>query len=308
MLAGGAAAALAGPLRPAEADPLVVETESGKLRGTVADGLRLFKGIPYGQAERFRPPGPAARWTGIREALHYGPPCPQINGDAGAWKDPATAGEDCLVLNVWAPQGARGAPVMVWIHGGAFETGSGGLAIYDGGTLARTGQVVVVTLNHRLNLFGYWHLATLADRFAGASNLGQLDLVRALAWIKANIAGFGGDPGNVTLFGESGGGGKISVLMAMPAAQGLFHKAIIESGAMPRCRTRDEAAATAQYMMRALEATTVPQLLDMPPERLLKAYEAVLPSQASLDFDQLLFAPYVDGTILPAQPEESLAL
>lgn len=303
-----AAAVILGNRRgSAEASP-TVETAGGKLRGAVADGIASFKGIPYGTARRFQPPTPVAPWAGIRDALAFGPPSVQNNADIGVWKDPVPGSEDCLVLNVWTPalRPTKRLPVMVWIHGGGFESGSGGLSIYDGTRLAAMGEVVVVTINHRLNIFGYLYLGGLSERFASSANLGQLDIVAALGWVRGNIAGFGGDPESVTIFGESGGGAKISALMAMPDAKGLFHKAIIESGSMLRTGTVEEAtrAATLALAELGLKPEQADRLLDVPADRLLAAYVGAQEKSRTMDLGRLAFAPVVDGATLPAQPWE----
>ena len=228
----------------------VVETPAGKLRGASAAGIHAFKGIPYGAStaghNRFRPPQPPPSWAGLRDALAYAGHAPQspnrpkrrpeletILGPA----DTTPEGEDCLTLNLWTPGLGDGAkrPVMVWLHGGAFAYGSGNRAVTEGANLARRGDVVVVSVNHRLNIFGFLHLADIAGpEWAHSGNAGSLDLVAALRWVRDNIAAFGGDPANVTIFGESGGGGKVSVLLAMPEARGLFHRAVVQSGAAVR--------------------------------------------------------------------------
>src|SRR5215469_8068453 len=230
----------------------IVEITGGKLRGALNAGIYSFKGIPYGAStagrNRFMPPQPPQRWAGLRDALAYAghawqlPNRPKRRPVLETLLGPADAtpeGEDCLTLNVWTP-GLGGAkrPVMVWLHGGAFGYGSGNRAVTDGANLARRGDVVVVSVNHRLNIFGFLHLADIGgETWAHSGNAGVLDLVAALHWVRDNIAGFGGDPGNVTIFGESGGGGKVSALLAMPAARGLFHRAIIQSGAAIRVST-----------------------------------------------------------------------
>src|SRR5947208_2729983 len=236
-----------------------VEIAGGKLCGASRAGICSFKGIPYGASPagryRFMPPEPPQPWAGVRDALAYAghawqlpnrpkrrPVLETLLGPA----DTTPEGEDCLTLNVWTPGLGDGGkrPVMVWLHGGAFAYGSGNRAVTEGGSLARRGDVVVVSVNHRLNVFGFLHLADLGgERYAHSGNAGVLDLVAALQWVRNNIAGFGGDPGNVTIFGESGGGGKVSVLLAMPAARGLFHRAVIQSGATIRVSTRQLADA-----------------------------------------------------------------
>jgi para-nitrobenzyl esterase len=245
----------------------IVETASGKLRGSAAGGIFAFKGVPYGAStagtNRFMPPQAPEPWAGVRDALAYRGHAPQLPGRPERRPElqnilgPADAtpeGEDCLTLNVWTP-GLDGTkrPVMMWLHGGAFAYGSGNRAVTEGSNLARRGDVVVVSVNHRLNIFGFLHLADIGgERFAHSGNAGVLDLVAALEWVRDNIAEFGGDPENVTIFGESGGGGKVSVLLAMPAARGLFHRAIIQSGATVRVSTRERATALAEAAMRHL--------------------------------------------------------
>src|SRR5688572_25871375 len=220
----------------------VVETTAGRLRGRAGDGLATFKGIRYGAstagANRFQPPVRPQPWTGIVDAVEYGPRAwqpframiPEI-GDALTGSGPMD--EDCLRLNVWTPALDRGRrPVMVWFHGGGQRTGSGNSIFYDGSELARKHDVVAVSVTHRLNALGYLWLAGLpgtSERFSQTANLPLADLVLALQWVRDNIAQFGGDPAHVTIFGQSGGGGKVAMLTAFPAARGLFHRAIIMS-------------------------------------------------------------------------------
>ena len=234
----GVAAVVCRGVRGQSTEP-VVETTLGRLRGTSLEGVNIFKGIPYAAStegkNRFLPPQPAQPWAGIREATRYGDAAPQ--GQAPG--DPTTAwyyahetrSENCLSLNVFAPAGRAAArrPVMVWFHGGAWSLGCGSAPGFEGASLAKLGDVVLVTVNHRLNVFGYIQLDDRDERFADSGNAGMLDLVASLQWVHDNIAAFGGDPDNVTIFGQSGGGAKISSAMAMPAARGLFHKAIAQS-------------------------------------------------------------------------------
>ena len=241
----GAGVTLAGALpRAYAAAPatVVASTGHGRVRGVSEQGVHTFKGIRYGAdtaATRFQPPSPPAPWRGVADALAYGASAPQRGAEG-------PGSEDCLFLNVWTPalDGAARRPVLVYFHGGGYDNGSGSDRLYDGTRLCRRGDVVVVTVNHRLNAFGYLYLGLLGDtRHAASGNAGQLDLVLALQWVRANIARFGGDPGNVTVFGQSGGGAKIATLMAMPAARGLFHKAWTMSGqqvtaAGPRAATQ----------------------------------------------------------------------
>src|SRR6266700_6970216 len=242
----------------------IAETAAGKLRGAKADGIHAFKGIPYGAptggANRFMPPQPPAKWAGVRDTVSYCGHAPQLPGRPERRPelrtilgppDTTPEGEDCLTLNVWTPALGGRRPVMVWLHGGAFAYGSGNRAVTEGAKLARRGDVVVVSVNHRLNIFGFLDLAEIGgERYRHSGNAGMLDQVAALEWVRDNIAGFGGDPGNVTIFGESGGGGKVSVLLAMPAARGLFHRAVIQSGAAIRVSTRERANALAEAVLK----------------------------------------------------------
>lgn len=220
------------------ATDVVVETSLGKVRGKAMHGVQIFKGIRYGGstagANRFLPPQPVAPWSGVHDALNYGNSAPQPKIEArerAGFAEILTTSEDCLFLNVFTPTASAGArrPVMAWMHGGAWSVGAGTAPALDGSNLARLGDVVVVTINHRLNVFGYLKLDDADERFVDSANAGVLDIVAALKWIRDNATAFGGDPGNVTIFGQSGGGGKVSALMATPAAKGLFHKAIAQS-------------------------------------------------------------------------------
>ena len=305
----------------------IVEIATGRLRGASSAGIHSFKGIPYGASTagrgRFMPPEPVRPWPGVREALAYArrawqlpnrpkrrPVLETLLGPA----DTTPESEDCLTLNVWAPGLGDGAkrPVMVWLHGGAFGYGSGNRAVTDGANLARRGDVVVVSVNHRLNIFGFLHLADIGGpAWAHSGNAGMLDIVAALRWVRDNIAAFGGDPGNVMIFGESGGGGKVSVLLAMPAARGLFHRAIIQSGAAIRVSTRERANALAEAVLKEIGIghNECERLQTVSAERLLVAIapasRAVGRSRWPL-LDRYDFGPVVDGCDLtqhPAEPE-----
>ncbi|HET6396217.1 MAG TPA: carboxylesterase family protein [Pseudoxanthomonas sp.] len=282
---------------------VLARTRSGRVRGVREHGVHVFRGIRYGAdtaTTRFQPPRPPQPWRGVADATAYGASAPQRGREAGS--------EDCLFLNVWTPALRDGArrPVLFYIHGGGYDTGSGSDPLYDGTRLCQRGDVVVVTVNHRLNAFGYLYLGRLGGAgYAASGNAGQLDLVLALQWVRDHAAEFGGDPDNVTVFGQSGGGAKIATLMAMPAARGLFHRAWTMSGqqvtaAGPRAATQraqrlletagiDPAAADAIARLRALPAA------------------AVLEATAARDFSRiedtrLYFGPVMDGVALPRHP------
>jgi para-nitrobenzyl esterase len=295
--------------RPALTD--VVATGAGPVRGYEDDGLKVFKGLRYGAPplgeQRFKPPQRPTPWDIPIEATAYGAPAIQSGlapgerrtspGDPPAPDEPASS-EDCLFLNVWTP-GLDGAarPVMVWLHGGGFANGSGGAAMYDGGALARKGDVVTVTVNHRLNVFGYLHLAEVfgAD-YAQSGLAGMLDIVLALEWVRDNIATLGGDPANVTIFGESGGGWKVSLLMAMPAAKGLFHKAVIQSGPGLTGKPKAEANETARKLLARLGVDT-PQALAAVSTEVLSRESVAIGGEV-----MRLYSPVVDGEALPRDP------
>jgi para-nitrobenzyl esterase len=300
----------------------IVETASGKVRGAATAGIYAFKGIPYGAstagANRFQPPRPAESWTGARDALALGGRAPQWQGAPTRRPGMATLlgpvdtspeTEDCLSLHVWTP-GLDSAkrPVMVWLHGGAFHFGSANRAVTDGGNLARRGDVVVVSVNHRLNILGHFDLSGIGgERYAHSGNAGVLDLIAALEWVRDNVERFGGDPRNVTIFGESGGGGKVSVLLAMPAARGLFHRAVIQSGASVRVSTHERAAALAEAALRQLGLTrdSLDRLPTVPVEQLVAAITPAKRAVGRSDLpllDRYDFGPVVDGHDLPQQP------
>ncbi len=293
-----------------------VETAYGKVRGTLRGSVHAFKGIPYGAStappHRFMPPRKPQPWKRARDAFQLGPRSPQLLSAFHGFVPPElepmdrgeAMGEDCLVLNVWTPglSGTSKRPVMVWLHGGGYTSGSGGFVCYDGTQLSAQHDVVVVTVNHRLNVFGYLYLAGLgAERYASASNVGNLDIVAALEWVRDNISAFGGDPGNVTIFGQSGGAGKVSTLMAMPAAKGLFHRAIVQSGAAVRGVTPDFATTSAETFLTRLKLSRkqLDQLQRLPVNQLLTALEERGPP--------LALAPVVDGRSLPIHPFDPTA-
>ena len=261
----GLALAQAGATGSAEA-----KTTRGRVRGARGDGLTTFKGIPYAGsatgANRFKAAPPLQAWTGVRDALQLAAPAPQPGRPASA-REPAPA-EDCLFLNVWTPAAdGRRRPVMFYSHGGGFTSGSGGSGYQDGGNLARTWDVVVVASNHRLGLMGYLDLRDLGgEEYATSGNQGMLDIRDALKWVHENIEAFGGDPGNVMIFGESGGGAKTSCLYAMPSASPYFNKASIESGPGIRMMPSEAAAETTLMLLKHLELdrSSWRKLLELP--------------------------------------------
>ena len=286
----------------------VVQTQQGEVQGALEHGAYAFLGLHYGAdtgvANRFLAPQPAARFDGVLVADHMGNQCPQppmykfVRPPVVITFSDLPVSEDCLVLNVWTrhPKAPAKKPVMVWIHGGAFAFGSASDKYYDGTNLARTQDVVVVSLNHRLNVFGYMPLGPEAgSKYATSADNGMLDIVQALQWVKANIAQFGGDPDNVTIFGQSGGGGKVTVLLAMPAAKGLFQKAIIESGADIHVEPAQSYIAGRDKVLAALglKPEDALKLKDVPMDTLIAA---------SMKVGIMSFAASVDGNVLPTQP------
>jgi len=304
----------------------MVDTESGKVSGQISDGVHVFKGIPYGAStagtNRFMSPRKPEPWADVRECIDYAGRSPQAAAAAQrpelatVWGpvDTLPVGEDCLTLHVWTPgldDGKR--PVMVWLHGGAFSYGSANSPRYDSTRLAGRNDVVVVAVNHRLNIFGHLDLSAVGgERFAPSGNVGVLDLVLALQWVRDHVARFGGDPGNVTIFGQSGGGGKVSALLAMPQAKGLFHRAIVQSGSSVRFAERERTAQLADAVLKQLGIAKdqLDKLQTLPVAELSKA---IAPAQKTLPkprhplLDRYNFGPVIDGKILPAQPFDPAA-
>ena len=298
----------------------VAQTANGKVAGYIQDGVTIFKGIPYAKANRFEAPVQADSWEGIRSCRQYGPVSPQ--GARSGWANDEIAfafnwndgvqGEDCLRLNVWTPAlDSRKRPVMVWLHGGGYSAGSGQeLPSYDGTSLAFAEDVVVVSINHRLNVLGFLDLSAYGETYAKSANAGLLDIVASLKWVRDNIASFGGDPSNVTIFGQSGGGGKVTTLLATPCAKGLFHKAIVQSGSMLRTMeskySRKIGIATVRNL--GLDASSIDKISEVPYGELLAAGEkAIAQVKAEADRDGVAsfifgWAPTVDGAVLPSQP------
>lgn len=289
----------------AKSDPIAL-TEYGKVKGTAEDGILTFKGIRYGAdtaTTRFAAPAEPAPWSDVRDATSYGASCPQTPIGSGgglfnSWQpDPVPPlSEDCLFLNVWTPaladDGKR--PVMVWFHGGGYSSGNGSSRAYEGVRLARRGDVVVVTLNHRLNVFGYLALGQYGEGFEDSAVAGVLDMVQALEWVRDNIANFGGDPDTVMIFGESGGGAKVSTLMATRAAKGLFHRAVVQSGAMNRFPEQEVAQAAADKVVENLGLTgeTIDDIKTLPVETIREAADDTGAGSA----------PSIDGKTLTRHP------
>lgn len=289
-----------------EGNAVVAETTFGKVEGVTQSGVNVFKGIPYGAdtggVNRFKPPQDPAPWAGIRSALEYGPSAPQSNPAGSQGGRGAEESEDCLVLNIWSRglNDGRKRPVMFWIHGGGFRSGSGSSPQYDGTNLCLRGDVVVVAINHRLNCLGFTHFAQIGgDEYASSGNVGLLDIVHALRWVKNNIEQFGGDPDRVMIFGESGGGRKVAALLGMPAAKGLFHRAVIESGATLRVAEPDTATQLAGKFLQTvgLNKNNFAKIHELPLTALLSAFHATAPSTLGAGFQ-----PVHDGVVLPYHP------
>lgn len=303
-----------------------IATTGGDIAGYLENGVFIYKGIPYAKADRFMP-AESVSWEGVRSCRAYGPTCPQgartgwYNDEqafSSAWND-GFPDEDCLRLNIWTPgiRDGKKRAVMVWLHGGGFHSGNGQeWPSYDGRALAGGHDVVVVTLNHRLNVLGHLDLSFFGEKYAASGNVGMMDIVKALEWVRDNIGNFGGDPDNVTIFGQSGGGGKVTTLMAMPSAKGLFKKAIVESGSITTVMDKKYSQRIGRYTVHnlGLSPLKADEITKVPYDRLLAACqqavaqvreEAAKDGAVSSNFLlSILFGtePTVDGTILPAQP------
>jgi para-nitrobenzyl esterase len=323
----------AAPLLARDGDA-VATTRAGRVAGYIRHGIFTYKGIPYADdtagANRFMPPAKPKSWHGVRSSRQYGYVAPQgaragwANDEEAfmfAWDD-GVQGEDCLRVNVWTPALAdqKKRAVMVWLHGGGYTAGSGQeLRSYDGENLARRGDVVVVSLNHRLNALGYLDLSKFGEQYAASGNVGMLDIVAALEWVRDNIENFGGDPHTVTIFGQSGGGGKVSTLMAMPAAKGLFHRAIVESGSILQGVPQENAQQVADAIVAELGLTpaTVAQIQTVPFPQIVTAADKVLRERRPKlaggipNFRRISsvlgFGPVVDGKNLPHHPFDPAA-
>ena len=327
MLSGLAASAAAAP----EPGP-VVDTAAGKVRGATVKGVNIFRGVPYGGptegARRFLAPQKPKPWTGVRDALRNGPISAQIEErlndvaiDEIMGRSPRNnMSENCLNLNLWTAGTTGKRPVMVWFHGGGFTCGSALEPAYDGFNPAAKNDVVMVTINHRLGPFGFMYLDHLNKKYTGSGNAGVQDLVLALEWVRDNIANFGGDPGNVTIFGQSGGGQKVCTVLTMPSSKGLVHKGIAESGAIVRLKTPEEAIEETGMFLKefGLAPNQVDRLQQLPTYRILEAHQALMDRTGGRsgalvgpsveDLERFVnrkvpnHSPVVDGGVLPAHP------
>ncbi|MBN1381382.1 MAG: carboxylesterase/lipase family protein [Deltaproteobacteria bacterium] len=295
----------------------IAVTTLGKLQGTFEEDAVVFRGIPYGKStagkKRFLPPEPVDPWNGVRPAVEFGPVCPQGGALGGnALADQQTIGplpdlplsEDCLYLNVWTPEVGDGGkrPVLFWLHGRGYFEGAGSEGWYNGAKLAKSGDVVVVTINHRLNVYGFLYLAEVGgEKYASSGFNGMLDCVLALKWVRDNIEAFGGDPGNVTIFGESGGGAKVSTLLGLPQAESLFHKAIIQSGPGIMGMLPATAMTFTEKLLRHFEISrdNIDKLQDIPFQQLTEAVGKLVgvgPGASAFMY------PVMDGKVFPRHP------
>ncbi len=295
------------------------QTKYGQVAGYIEQGVYTYKGIPYAQAERFMPAREPKAWDGVRSSRHWGPVCPQAKNNG--WRGDKTAffyqwndgyqSEDCLRLNIWTKglNDGKKRPVLFWLHGGGYTSGNGQEHPgYDGLNLADKGDVVVVTINHRLNVLGFLDLSAFGEKYKESANLGMTDIVAALRWVKENIAYFGGDPNCVTIFGQSGGGGKVSTLLCMPSAKGLFHRAMVMSGSFlgstPQEEARKVGQLTAWYL--GLTTATIDSIQHVPYEKLLEAANKAFREISEQNRDKRIghgirlgWGPVNDGDIMP---------
>ena len=288
----------------------IVATTAGKLEGLEHDDHLEFRGIPFAAPPvgplRLRPPEPVEPWDGTHSATEYGAISLQMVSPIEQFQglDVSQASEDCLYLNVWTPDLDGSHPVMVWIHGGAFIGGAGSAPWYSGADFAREGTVLV-SLNYRLGALGFLHLDGLTDEYAGSGNLGILDQVAALKWVRDNIGAFGGDPTNVTVFGESAGAMSIGTLLGLPAAKGLFHNAILQSGATLHVHDADEAKVITRDTLDLLGVDDLTELQSLPAEQFLQAQVQVVAKHWGKG-PGLIYQPVVDGSTLPKHPRDAI--
>jgi len=312
----------------AGANIAIAQTEYGKVRGYIHNGTFVYKGIPYAKAERFMPPAKPDAWKGIRSSLFWGPTCPMmtphiVNSDEGEFlfqHDWGYPGEDCLRLNIWTPgiNDGENRPVMVWIHGGGYAYGSSQeLPCYDGENLSKKGDIVLVSVNHRLNVLGFLDLSAFGEKYKFSANVSMMDLVAALKWVRDNISNFGGNPNNVTIFGQSGGGGKVATLMSAPSAKGLFHKAIIESGWNPKYQKQEITRRIGKTVVDelGLESSQIDSIQKVPYSELaaatlraLKKVREQLYSEGNAPKGYFGLGPTLDGNFLPYEQSDPRAL
>lgn len=320
----------AGPRVIANAKTAIVKTAYGDIRGFIHDGIYNYKGVQYGRADRFEAPRPPESWTGTKTALSDVKVCPidipNLLSDEVEFAQAHHWGfetEDCLRLNVWTPgiNDGKKRPVMVWLHGGGYSGGSSvELPFYDGENLARTGDVVVVSVNHRINILGFLDLSAYGAKYAQSANVGMVDLVAALKWVNGSIAGFGGDPGNVMIFGQSGGGGKVTTLLSAPSAKGLIHKAAVQSGSLSTFGDQKAAKEVAAEVLTELniQPAQIDQIQKVPYRQLMAAGNAALRKireraqkaggAAAGGGMGLGWGPVVDGSFLPYQGNDPRAI
>lgn len=283
----------------------VVQTIYRQVKGEKADGVTVWKGIPYAKASRFQPPQKPDGWEGVYEAAHFGAsamqPQSEVMGFLGAAIKEEDMDEACHFLNIWSPAAdAKKRPVMVWIHGGAFLNGAGSTPSYNGASFAASHDVVVVTINYRLGVFGFLHLGDIEERYAGSGNCGLLDQIAALEWVKENIEGFGGDPDNITVFGESAGAMSVGILLTLPHANTLFQKAILQSGAARNVLSPIVAEQVSKGILANLEISTgdLSKLEELSAAELLDASKHVPP---------MMLGPVLDGIVIQESPEAAIA-
>lgn len=289
-------------------EKMIVETAYGKVKGIQENDVYVWKGIPYAAPpigpNRFRPPTSLESWNGVKDCSEFGPSAWQPSLEIMSFLGNQTThmSEDCLTLNIWSPgTDGKKRPVLVWIHGGAFISDSGSSPLYDGTSFAKNGDLVVVTINYRLGILGFLHLAELGgDGYQNSGNCGILDQIAALKWVKENIAAFGGDPDQVTIFGESAGAMSVGVLLASPKAKGLFNQAILQSGAASHVIKSEKATKNTEFLLHelGLEKTEFQKLEEIPVEQLI---------EVSVKLPMMSLIPVIDGEILPKHPKELLA-
>jgi para-nitrobenzyl esterase len=294
----------------------IVQLRAGRVRGLREDGVEVFRGVPYARPPigplRFRAPLECEPWNGVREATAAAPIAPQLSTPLEAMEGrmELPQSEDCLTLNVWTPASDGGRrPVMVWIHGGGYMNGTGAAEWFDGTSFAASHGIVLVTINYRLNVFGYLHLAELAPGEAGSGNCGLLDQIAALRWVHNNIAAFGGDPDNVTVFGESAGAFSVGIILGTPGAAGLMHRAILQSGAAAHVISTERATTIATEVITELgfrpDERGIAEMRQLSTDQVLAAFGAVAqrhPPDGGSEDMALMIAPVVDGFVLPVEP------